>query len=124
MDISHDGKYLVAGCEDFSVSLYDLERGEKVNTYYSKRYGVDLVKFTHHNKCILAASKRDNHRKYPTPLRLTYSYRENHVLVPPRQQYTVLIYWPLRHHHSDRLEPGRLNFRLLLKGQHNPCLGV
>lgn len=64
MDISHDGKYLVAGCEDFSVSLYDLERGEKVNTYYSKRYGVDLVKFTHHNKCILAASKRDNHCKF------------------------------------------------------------
>lgn len=63
VDISHDGKYLVAGCEDFSVSLYDLERGEKVNTYYSKRYGVDLVKFTHHNKCILAASKRDNHCK-------------------------------------------------------------
>ena len=62
--MSHDGKYLVAGCEDFSVSLYDLERGEKVNTYYSKRYGVDLVKFTHHNKCILAASKRDNHCKY------------------------------------------------------------
>ena len=54
----------MAGCEDFSVSLYDLERGEKVNTYYSKRYGVDLVKFTHHNKCILAASKRDNHCKY------------------------------------------------------------
>jgi len=61
VDISHDGRYLVAGCEDFSVSLYDLERGDKVNTYYSKRYGVDLVKFTHHNKCILAASKRDNH---------------------------------------------------------------
>ena len=84
MDISHDGKYLVAGCEDFSVSLYDLERGEKVNTYYSKRYGVDLVKFTHHNKCILAASKRDNHRKYTSVLRLTRSNRENHVLVTPR----------------------------------------
>jgi len=40
--------------------LYDLERGEKVNTYYSKRYGVDLVRFTHHNKTILCASKRDN----------------------------------------------------------------
>ena len=83
VDISHDGKYLVAGCEDFSVSLYDLERGEKVNTYYSKRYGVDLVKFTHHNKCILAASKRDNHRKYPCRLRLTHTFREDYVLVSP-----------------------------------------
>jgi COMPASS component SWD2 len=54
---------LVAGCEDNSVSLYDLERGEKINTYYSKRYGVDLVRFTHHNKTILCASKRDNNCK-------------------------------------------------------------
>ena len=74
MDISHDGKYLVAGCEDFSVSLFDLERGEKVNTYYSKRYGVDLVKFTHHNKCILAASKRDNHSKFNSPQRSSLTY--------------------------------------------------
>lgn len=28
IDISHDGKYLVASSEDNSVSLYDLERGE------------------------------------------------------------------------------------------------
>ena len=35
----------------------------KVNTYYSKRYGVDLVRFTHHNKTILCASKRDNNCK-------------------------------------------------------------
>ena len=70
----------MAGCEDFSVSLYDLERGEKVNTYYSKRYGVDLVKFTHHNKCILAASKRDNHCKW-LPKFLTRNFREDHVLV-------------------------------------------
>jgi WD40 repeat protein len=28
LSFSHDGKYLVAGSEDFSVALYDLERGE------------------------------------------------------------------------------------------------
>ena len=75
MDISHDGKYLVAGCEDFSVSLYNLESGEKINTYYSKRYGVDLVKFTHHNKCILAASKRDNHYRV-----MYWSLHDNNIL--------------------------------------------
>ena len=58
-----------------SVSLYDLERGEKVNTYYSKRYGVDLVKFTHHNKCILAASKRDSHQRI-----MYWSLHDNNIL--------------------------------------------
>lgn len=75
LDISHDGRYLVVGCEDFSVSLYDLERGEKMNTYYSKRYGVDLVKFTHHNKCILAASKRDTHYRI-----MYWSLHDNNIL--------------------------------------------
>ena len=75
VDISHDGKYLVAGCDDFSVSLFDLERGERVNTYYSKRYGVDLVKFTHHNKCILAASKRDTHYRI-----MYWSLHDNNIL--------------------------------------------
>ena len=75
VDISHDGKYLVAGCEDFSVSLFDLERGEKVNTYYSKRYGVDLVRFTHHNMCILCASKRDNHNRI-----MYWSLHDNNIL--------------------------------------------
>ena len=65
----------MAGSEDFSVSLYDLERGDKVNTYYSKRYGVDLVKFTHHNKCILVASKRDNNYRI-----LYWSLHDNVIL--------------------------------------------
>ena len=77
----------MAGCEDFSVSLYDLVNGEKINTYYSKRYGVDLVKFTHHNKCILAASKRDNHSKYITAILVSkalnfFVFRSYNVLVP------------------------------------------
>ena len=59
VDISHDGKYLVAGYDDNSVVLYDLEKGEKINTYFNKNHGVSLVKFTHHNKCILCASTRD-----------------------------------------------------------------
>lgn len=65
----------MAGCEDNSVSLYDLERGDKVNTYYSKRYGVDLVRFTHHNKCILCASKRDNNYRI-----MYWSLHDNNIL--------------------------------------------
>jgi COMPASS component SWD2 len=31
----------------------------KINQYFNKRYGVNLVRFTHHNKCILCASKNE-----------------------------------------------------------------
>lgn len=66
---------MVAGSEDFSVALYDLERGEKINTYYNKNYGVDLVKFTHHNKTILCASKRDSHYRI-----MYWSLHDNNIL--------------------------------------------
>lgn len=46
-----------------------------MNTYYCKGYGVDLVKFTHHNKCILAASKRDNHYRI-----MYWSLHDNNIL--------------------------------------------
>ena len=75
IDISHDGKYLVAGSDDYSVGLYDLERGEKINTYYNKNYGVDLVKFTHHNKTILCASKRESHFRV-----MYWSLHDNNIL--------------------------------------------
>lgn len=65
----------MAGSEDFSVALYDLERGEKINTYYNKNYGVDLVRFTHHNKCILCASKRDSHYRI-----MYWSLHDNNIL--------------------------------------------
>lgn len=75
VDISHDGKYLVAGSDDSSVGLYDLERGEKINTYYNKNYGVNLVRFTHHNKTILCASKRDQHYRI-----MYWSLHDNNIL--------------------------------------------
>ena len=57
------------------MALYDLERGEKINTYYNKNYGVDLVRFTHHNKCILCASKRDSHYRI-----MYWSLHDNNIL--------------------------------------------
>jgi len=60
MDVASDGKYLVVGSNDDNVNLYNLVRGEKINTYSCKKYGVSCVKFTHHFKCILSASWKDN----------------------------------------------------------------
>jgi len=75
LDISHDGKFLVASSDDSSVALYDLERGEKLNYYYNKSNGVDLVRFTHHNKCILAASRRDSNYRI-----MYWSLHDNNIL--------------------------------------------
>ena len=65
----------MAGSNDCSVVLFDLERGEKINTYYNKKYGVDLVRFTHHNKCILCASTRDSEFRV-----MYWSLHDNNIL--------------------------------------------
>lgn len=75
VDISHDGRYLVAGSDDMSVGLYDLEAGTKVNTYYNRAYGVDLVRFTHHNKCILCVSRRAQEHRI-----MYWSLHDNNIL--------------------------------------------
>jgi len=72
LDFSKDGKWLVIGSDDNSVSLYDVETGKyflelsisyrKTETYYNKKYGVSLVTYTHSHKSILCASKLDSER--------------------------------------------------------------
>jgi COMPASS component SWD2 len=65
----------VVASDDNTVNYYDVEKAEKINTYHTKRYGVDLIKFTHHNKCVLCASKQENYN------RITYwSLHDNNIL--------------------------------------------
>lgn len=41
------GKYLVTACDDDAVCIYDCEKGERSKMLYSKKYGVDHIKFVH-----------------------------------------------------------------------------
>ena len=75
IDLSRCGRFLVTGSDDNCVNYYDVEKGEKINTYYCKRYGVDLVRFTHHHKTILCASKRENFHRV-----LYWSLHDNVIL--------------------------------------------
>lgn len=59
IDISPNGKYMVVSANDNSINYYDLDRGTKVNTYYSKKQGCKDVKFTHHHKTILCSSNTE-----------------------------------------------------------------
>ena len=57
IDFSGDGEYCVTSSDDESVRLYSCAKGEKRKTSYSKKYGVGLVRFTHHAPAVICASK-------------------------------------------------------------------
>ena len=41
------GKFLASASDDDSVCIYDCETGERSKLLYSKKYGVDQLKFVH-----------------------------------------------------------------------------
>ena len=47
IDFSQDGKNLISSSDDDTIVLYDCERGVKKREIMSKKYGVDLIKYTH-----------------------------------------------------------------------------
>ncbi len=57
LDFSDSGKLLVTSSDDESLNLYDTEAGSRLKFCFSKKYGCDLVRFTHANSCVLVASK-------------------------------------------------------------------
>ncbi len=57
MDFFADGEWLITGSDDESVHLYNAFTGKMEKFVQSKKYGVDLVRFTHNNNSIICASK-------------------------------------------------------------------
>eukprot|EP00727_Mastigamoeba_balamuthi_P008891 m51a1_g4624 putative wd repeat-containing protein 82-like (450) ;mRNA; r:312107-314398 len=57
LDFSDDGDLLVSSGDDETIRVYEISSGTKHRTVFSKKYGVDLVKFTHHNSSVICASK-------------------------------------------------------------------
>ncbi|KAN0006753.1 hypothetical protein ACTFIU_004944 [Dictyostelium citrinum] len=57
MDFNKDGSLLITASDDESIHLYNIDTGELQKTLNSKKYGVDLIKFTHNNNSIICASK-------------------------------------------------------------------
>ncbi|KAI9032372.1 WD40-repeat-containing domain protein [Hyaloraphidium curvatum] len=60
IDFDHTGQFCVTSSDDESLHLYDCERGTKVKTSNSKKYGCNLAKFTHHKNCIIYASTKED----------------------------------------------------------------
>eukprot|EP00128_Syssomonas_multiformis_P009855 Colp12_sorted_trinity150504_noHs@24494 len=58
MDFSDTGDLLITSSEDESIRLYDCHAGKERKHIYSKKYGVNHVRFTHNNSSIIHASTK------------------------------------------------------------------
>ncbi|XP_071512077.1 WD repeat-containing protein 82-like [Diadema setosum] len=65
IDFSHNGETLISSSEDDSIVIYDCLEGKPKRTLYSKKYGVDLIRFTHaQNTVIYTSNKVDDTIRY------------------------------------------------------------
>ena len=53
-----DGQFLVAGCNDDTITLFDVNRATKSLILNSKKYGVDKITFTNDDSRVLYASNK------------------------------------------------------------------
>jgi len=59
MDFSEDGSLLITASDDESMILYHADTGSLEKKLFSKKYGVDKIRFTHQNNAVLCASKNN-----------------------------------------------------------------
>ncbi|GAB6022978.1 WD repeat-containing protein 82 [Chamberlinius hualienensis] len=65
LDFSANGETLISSSDDDSIVIYDCEKGMHKRTLNSKKYGVDLIRFTHaHNTAIHSSTKVDDTLRY------------------------------------------------------------
>ncbi|GAA6033557.1 hypothetical protein JCM8097_001454 [Rhodosporidiobolus ruineniae] len=59
------GDYLLTSGEDMTMQLFDVQSGEHVKEVKSKKYGVDLARFTHSSSSVIHASTQgENYIRY------------------------------------------------------------
>ncbi|KAI0029316.1 WD40 repeat-like protein [Vararia minispora EC-137] len=54
------GDQLITAAEDETFRLYSCKSGKHLKTLYSKKYGVDLPRFTHKNTAVIHASTKED----------------------------------------------------------------
>ncbi|XP_054712122.1 WD repeat-containing protein 82-like [Uloborus diversus] len=65
IDFSSDGNTLISSSDDDSIVIYDCEKGVHKRTLHSKKYGADLVRFTHaENSAVHSSTKIDDTIRY------------------------------------------------------------
>ncbi|KAM6927223.1 WD repeat-containing protein 82-like [Xenentodon cancila] len=66
VDYSPNGENAISSTDDDCILLYDMRDGKPSKTLYSKKYGVDLIRFTHGdtNTVIYSSNKLDDTIRY------------------------------------------------------------
>ncbi|XP_013780980.1 WD repeat-containing protein 82-like [Limulus polyphemus] len=65
IDFSANGETLISSSEDDSIVIYDCEKGTHKKTLNSKKYGVDLIHYTHApNTAVHSSTKVDDTIRY------------------------------------------------------------
>uniref|UniRef100_UPI00358DF22A WD repeat-containing protein 82 n=1 Tax=Myxine glutinosa TaxID=7769 RepID=UPI00358DF22A len=64
-DFAANGESMISSSEDDSIVLYDCQEGKPKRTLYSKKYGVDLIRYTHAaNTVVYSSNKIDDTIRY------------------------------------------------------------
>ena len=59
MDYDATGTLLVTSSDDETLRLYSTETATSRKVLFSKKYGIDLVRFTHSQEAVICASKNN-----------------------------------------------------------------
>ena len=59
MDFDENGKLLVTSSDDETLRLYYTDSATSGKVLFSKKYGIDLVRFTHSPDAVICASKNN-----------------------------------------------------------------
>lgn len=60
IDFSQDGRTLISSSDDDTIRLYDCEKGALKRELFSKKYGVDHIKYTHAHNTVIHTSTKEN----------------------------------------------------------------
>uniref|UniRef100_A0A8C4QAR1 WD repeat domain 82 n=1 Tax=Eptatretus burgeri TaxID=7764 RepID=A0A8C4QAR1_EPTBU len=64
-DFAANGESMISSSEDDSIVLFDCQEGKPKRTLYSKKYGVDLIRYTHAaNTVVYSSNKIDDTIRY------------------------------------------------------------
>uniref|UniRef100_A0A3B5M357 Twinfilin n=1 Tax=Xiphophorus couchianus TaxID=32473 RepID=A0A3B5M357_9TELE len=64
-DFCSNGEAIISSSDDDSLVLYDCQEGKPKRTLYSKKYGVDLIRYTHAaNTVVYSSNKIDDTIRY------------------------------------------------------------
>lgn len=60
LDYDDRGELCVTASDDETIQLYNCRSGKHIKTLYSKKYGVNLARFTHRSSAIVYASTKED----------------------------------------------------------------